>query len=503
MRCSTHGRKRERCPGFFGSSVHCLSTPAVRKCHPRVQLLIPGTTAEAPHIYQNHYGLSANPFLARPQLYFLKMSSVSRMPSYAPPPYRDAGAVPNEQPRSATEQHQSNSQTQPPTATRARQMPTRLRVVNLHSPSSETPPTFPVPDRDPAGMNSHQQAVLNERRLGALNLSSISERSLHPQRPAPTPPSLPSHPPLPTAAAPPSFPHSPSQHTSPPSLSSQSPTSPVSKRRVKLNPFNALRLAGATRKATAQIAEHAARQAAEHARYENEMARQREIAAEAARRAAEEAARIEEEKAMRVAMAQEETKGHVQSHLQLFLASEPPSEEELSAVFFTCTEACKTVGLDFTTVLQEPLIEGQPPIYWAILNRPTTHGNTKPVHDLLVFALLEASQPLNSSTLAAVRLACTTASDNTLLQRLFRRVPELSPLSPSDAMLLAPLKDSDVVEVMETRDGSGTFVAHIRILRFRLRMRVSKCVVVEFVASGVLLLSLRFLRSISSSFTFT
>ena len=407
------------------------------------------------------------------------------MPSYAPPPYRDAGAVPNAQPHSATEQHQSNSQTQPQTATRARQMPTRLRVVNLHSPSSETPPTFPVPDRDPAGVNPHQ-AVLNERRLGALSLASISERSLQPQRPAPTPPPLPSHPPLPAAAAPPSFPHSPS-HTSPPSLSPHSPTSPVSKRRLKLNPFNALRLAGATRKATAQIAEHAARQAAEHARYENEIARQREVAAEAARRAAEEAARIEEEKAMRVAMAQDETKGHVRSHLQLFLASEPPSEEELSAVFFTCSEACKTVGLDFATVLQEPLIEGQPPIYWAILNRPTTYGNSKPAHDSLVFALLEASQPLNSSTLAGVRLACTTASDNTLLQRLFRHVPELSPLSPSDAMLLAPLKESDVVEVMETRDGTGTFIAHIRILRFRLRMRVSKCVVVEFVASGVLL----------------
>jgi len=51
-------------------------------------------------------------------------------------------------------------------------------------------------------------------------------------------------------------------------------------------------------------------------------------------------------------------------------------------------------------------------------------------------------------------------------------------------MLLAPLNESDIVEVMETRDGTGTFIAHIRILRFRLRMRVSKCVVVEFVASG-------------------
>jgi hypothetical protein len=55
-------------------------------------------------------------------------------------------------------------------------------------------------------------------------------------------------------------------------------------------------------------------------------------------------------------------------------------------------------------------------------------------------------------------------------------------------------EESDVVEVMETRDGTGTFMAHIKILRFRLRMRVSKCVVVEFVASGAFV-SLRFSRA--------
>ncbi|KAH9039877.1 hypothetical protein EDB85DRAFT_229131 [Lactarius pseudohatsudake] len=186
---------------------------------------------------------------------------------------------------------------------------------------------------------------------------------------------------------------------------------------------------------------------------------------------------------MRLAMAQEEAKAHVQSYLQSFLSNDPPSDEELSTAFLTCAEACKVVGLEFAAVLQEPLIEEHPPIYWAILNRPTAYGTDKAAYDSFVFALLGASQPLSLSTYAAVRLACTTASDNTLLQRLFRHVPELSPLSPSDAMLLAPLNETDLVEVMETRDGTGTFIAHIRILRFRLRMRVSKCVVVEFVAS--------------------
>jgi hypothetical protein len=424
--------------------------------------------------------------------------SVSRMPSYAPPPppYRDAGAVPNERHQRETEQHPSNSHSQPSTDTRRQMLPS-LRVRNLSSPPTETRSAFP---RDPAAETAHQ-AALNELHLGALRLASLSERSLRPQRPAPRPPSP--LPPFPTVADPRSFLPSPSPTPSPQQPYPQSPsTSPVSsKRGHKFNPLSAFRLTKATRKANAQIVEHAARQAAEHTRYENEIDRQRAVAAEAASRAAQEAARIEEEKMLRVAMAQEETKGHVRSHLQIFLSTEPPSEEELSAVFYTCIEACKTVGLDFPTVLQEPLIEGKPPIYWAILNRPTTYGNRGKTHDSLVFALLEACQPLSSSTLAAVRLACTTASDNTLLQRLFRHIPGLSPLSPSDAMLLAPLKESDVVEVMETRDGTGTFIAHIRILRFRLRMRVSKCVVVEFVASGALV-SYTFSRAVSS-FTFT
>ena len=199
--------------------------------------------------------------------------------------------------------------------------------------------------------------------------------------------------------------------------------------------------------------------------------------------AAEAAAKTEEESAM--AMAQE-VKGKVKSHLQLFLSSKLPSEEVLGAVFLTCAEACNTVGLDFAIVLQEPLIDGRPPIYWAILNQPTTLGNGRETDDSLVFALLERCQPLNSSTLVAVRLACMIASDNVLLQRLFRRIPELSPLSTSDAMLLAPLNESDVVDIVETRDGTGSFVAHIKMLRFRLRMRVSKCVIVEFAASGAL-----------------
>ena len=360
---------------------------------------------------------------------------------------------------------------------------------------------------DPVGATAWQ-TTRTERRYAVIGLPSHSDLPPQHQRPttppSPIPPSLTSslHTPLSTSASTLSLSQSPPHAYAPPPTYPLTLTkSQVSKRRLKFNPLSAFRLTGATRRAAAQIAEHAARQAAEHARYEGELARQREVAAEAERRVAEEAARVEDEKAMRLAMVQEEAKVNVQLHMQSLLSGEPPSEEELRAGFLACVETCKTVGLDFATVLQEPLIEGQPLIYWTILNRPTACGTSRAAYDSLIFALLETSRPLNMLTFAAVRLACMTASDNTLLQRLFRRVPELSPLSPSDTMLLAPLNDSDVVEVMETRDGTGTFIAHIRILRFRLRMRVSKCVVVEFVASGAL--PLVHFQEVSHSLTFT
>ena len=429
--------------------------------------------------------------------------SLSRMPSGAPPPY--TGAAPrNDIPDSAMEQHQNNSHGPPPPAPRSRPMPPmpRLRVVNLNSPSSVTPPTFPEPDVDPFAA---RQSTHNERRFGVVGLPTVSELPvpLQPQRSTPSPtPTSSSDTPLSTTAYAPSYSLSSPTHTYSPPQPFPLPHSKNqgSKRRLKFN-LSALRLSGATRRATAQIAEHAARQAAEHARYDAEIARQREAAADAARRAAEHAARIEEDKAMRLAMVQNEAKLHVQSYMQSFLAGDPPSEGEINTGFLACVEVCKSVGLNFAAVLQEPLIEGQPPVYWAILNRPTAFGTSRAAYDVLVFALLESSQPLSPLTLAAVRLACMTASDNTLLQRLFRRVPGLSPLSPSDAMLLAPLNDSDVVEVMETRDGTGTYIAQIRILRFRLRMRVSKCVVVEFVASGTCARALQGRASPDSLFT--
>ncbi|KAI0253754.1 hypothetical protein BJV78DRAFT_1191888 [Lactifluus subvellereus] len=264
---------------------------------------------------------------------------------------------------------------------------------------------------------------------------------------------------------PPIITSSPSMYSLSPSplSSSSSQISPVSQStrtsnfRSTFRPFNRLKLSKGTRNATAQITD-------------------------AARQAAEEAARKQEETA-RQAAARDETKEAVRSSILSLLFS-PPSDEERTSVFSMCGQICKNGGLKFSTVLQEPLIEGQTPVYWAILNRPRASSqDDDAAWDALVVALLDECGSLSETTVTSVRLACMLTSNNALLQYLFWQFRALSPLSSSDIMMLRPLGGGDAVDVEETQDGTGTFVAHIKMRRFRMRMRVSKCVKVEFVTS--------------------
>jgi len=120
----------------------------------------------------------------------------------------------------------------------------------------------------------------------------------------------------------------------------------------------------------------------------------------------------------------------------------------------------------------------------GLFNRPTTslQSSDAALH-ALVLSLLDIRQPLKETTIASIRLACMLTANNSLLQDLFWYFPALSPLTRSDALLLSSAGGGDVVDVDETQDGTGTFVARIQIRRFRLRMRVSKLVKVEFVTS--------------------
>jgi hypothetical protein len=135
--------------------------------------------------------------------------------------------------------------------------------------------------------------------------------------------------------------------------------------------------------------------------------------------------------------------------------------------------------------LQDMSIEGYTPIYWAIVNRPAASGDSDVSPDSLVLGLLNICRPLSPATLANIRVACMAASDNALLQRLFKSIPPLSHISTRDALLLRPANEEDRVDVEEKRNGTGSWEARIKIPRFRLRMRVCKSVSVEFIASGM------------------
>ena len=270
----------------------------------------------------------------------------------------------------------------------------------------------------------------------------------------------------------PTSPLSPEPHVISPSLSAQ-----TTKSHSVFRPFSALKLSKATRNATAQIAKQGAWKATEETKYQTELARLRIEEEEAATREREEELRLHAE-------AQAGARETVKSCI-LSLLSRPSSEENRLSVFSTCSQACKKVGLDLSTVLQEPIIEGQTPIYWAILNRPATSSKVDAkAPDALIITLLNVCGLLNETTIASVRLACMLISNNALLQHLSWNFPGLSPLSTKDRMLLGSSGGGDNVDVEETQDGTGTFIASMKIRRFRMRMNVSVVVKVEFVTFG-------------------
>jgi hypothetical protein len=186
----------------------------------------------------------------------------------------------------------------------------------------------------------------------------------------------------------------------------------------------------------------------------------------------------------RQSLAQDRVKEMIQTRVTALLQGRLPPGEDRTSTLSACARACERGGLDFSTALQETSIEGHPPIYWAIVNRDVASGSRGLEPDSLVAAILAACRPLSPASLAAIRVACTMASDNFLLQELFRLIPPLSHISTRDALLLSPANEEDRVDVDEKRNGTGSWVALIKIPRFRLRMRVCGSVSVEFIASG-------------------
>ena len=108
--------------------------------------------------------------------------------------------------------------------------------------------------------------------------------------------------------------------------------------------------------------------------------------------------------------------------------------------------------------------------------------------DALVLAILDASFPINATTVADARLACVTVSDNALFVRLGQRYEAFSPRSGTDRVLLGGSDTVDNVSVEEARGNAANttaaFIVRFSITQFQLRMRVSKQARIEFIARG-------------------
>ena len=368
-------------------------------------------------------------------------------PSTAPPPPYTGPPTPNVSVESLSPPHLPSRD---PT-------PTPPRIPNPHEASRRlpTPPdprtatpvdrasATPTPLQPPSSLVTGLQTAVSQSSRASLLTPSLSPQSHVNSQPQP--------PPVP-------------------------PSAPIVKSRSLFKPFSVLK-PKATRKATDQIAKQAAWKVTEEARG-------RIVEEEAARQAAEQVARERDEEAARQAALEADVREYIRSFIESLLFRGLTSDEERHSAFSNCLQACKNCDLDLSAVLQEPLIEGQTPVYWAILNRP---AKTPEVDDealnALIVSLLDVCGSLNETCIESVRLACMWTSNNTLLQYLFCHFSGLSPLSMSDRMLLGP-SGGDVVEVVETRDGTGAFIAGVKIRRFRLRMNSSRVIKIEFITFG-------------------
>lgn len=184
-----------------------------------------------------------------------------------------------------------------------------------------------------------------------------------------------------------------------------------------------------------------------------------------------------------------EVKATVQGLIRDLVKLENPSS---MAILQSCSEACAAHGLELSSILQEKTIEGHTPLYWAIIKRPpeppTAHDR-----DVLT-SMLALAEPLSSTTLSEIRLACLVASDQTLFQRL-RRSPAFAPLSGSDQMILEASVPPDDVVVEDVPGDEGAFAVHFRFVKFQTRMRVSKEVKIEYIARGTSLMMTCYQRS--------
>ena len=159
-------------------------------------------------------------------------------------------------------------------------------------------------------------------------------------------------------------------------------------------------------------------------------------------------------------------------------AMKHPKAQKSTTLIETCAEICRTKGVNFSEVLQDPAFEGHRALYWIIISRPP------PDQYGLLSAILNHSGPLSSEATDEVRLACIRVGDKALFSYLWRH-PAYGSLSRTDKLLLGSASPTDCVRVIEFGFSASTFAASFDITQFHKRMSISRRIVFEFFARGL------------------
>ena len=156
-----------------------------------------------------------------------------------------------------------------------------------------------------------------------------------------------------------------------------------------------------------------------------------------------------------------------------------PEVQEATALIETCAEMCRTKGVNFAEVLQDPVFEGHRVLYWIIISRPPRDQYG------LMSTILNYSGSLSSEATDEVRLACIQVGHPELFNHLWRH-PAYGALSRTDKLLLGSTSPVDCVREIKTYfHAPETFAVSFDIAQFHKRMSVSGRIVFEFIALGL------------------
>jgi len=153
-----------------------------------------------------------------------------------------------------------------------------------------------------------------------------------------------------------------------------------------------------------------------------------------------------------------------------------PEPPQSTALIETCAEMCRTEGVDFAEVLQDPISGGHGTLYFIIANlgHPDRYG--------LLCAILSHSGPLSSKAINEVDLACMIARDWELFSHLWR-LPAYHGLSGTHEPSFGSTSPADHVG-MEHSHYDG-FMYRFEITQFHKRMSTSGRIALKFIDEGL------------------